>query len=199
MIDEHFLDICNDGFAIGVGCFKSNNIDLLTTYSADWQNQYFDLGGLTKDPVVAFGTQYTGLHHWTNDAPSNDFLAAARDHNLHHGLAFSTVIAGNRLIAGISRQVVFTDAEKAVIQTLLREYHLNKLCQRMLHLSPTQKILVQLTAQGFRAKEIAFHFNVSEATIKQRKSKIQDIIGINNFTCITSLAARAGFAFNPIN
>ncbi|MGH0001324.1 autoinducer binding domain-containing protein [Pseudovibrio ascidiaceicola] len=199
MLDERFHAIADHGFAIGIGSFVENDFDLQTTYASEWQKEYFNLGGLAKDPVVQFGLRSSGLQTWDNSSPKTDFLRAAHDHNLCHGVAFSNAISGSKLIAGVARSRGFSLLERTAIQTNLREHHLNQLCEKTKQLNPLQKTLVQLSAQGCRSKEIAHYFEVSEEAIKQRKSKIQKLIGVNNFTCVTALAARVGFAFHPIN
>lgn len=199
MLEERFQAIADEGFAIGIGNFTGGNFELLTTYSEQWQDDYFKLGGVNKDPVVRIGLKRSGLHNWSNSKPNNEFLIAAREHNLCNGLAYSSTISGNRLIAGVSRRKTFSLSERLAIQDDLKEYHLDCLCEKVARLNPLQRSLIQLTAQGWRAKEIAFFFDVSQDAIKQRKSTIQKQIGLNNFTCVTALAARAGFAFHPIN
>jgi len=199
MLDERFQAIADHGYAIGIGSFVGDDFDLVTTYSSDWQQEYFQLGGLAKDPVVQFGLRRAGLHTWDNSSPTNDFLKAAHDHNLCQGVAFSNAISGSKLIAGVSRREGFSLSERMAIQTSLREHHLNHLCKKTNQLNPLQKTLIQLCAQGFRGKEIAHYFEISEEAVKQRKSTIQKLIGVNNFTCVTALAARVGFAFHPIN
>ncbi|OKL45031.1 hypothetical protein A3843_05450 [Pseudovibrio exalbescens] len=192
-MDENFKLIAYQGYAIGKGRFTMGEVDLETTYSAEWQSEYFAMNGLKYDPVVIFGLNNTGLIEWQITNPNNSFLSAAYARDIKAGIAFSSCIGGNRLIAGVARTKPFSQAEKQKVHQLLTGYHLEELCNRTLALQPLQKELIQLASSGHKAKEIAHHFRVSEDAIKQRKKAIQRHIGVDNFATVVALAARAGF------
>ena len=199
MLCERFKDISDQGYAIGITNSDEPHLNYVTTYSSTWEDEYFSLNGPVNDPVCILGRRKSGLQQLDNTKPTTVFMQAAFDHHIKKAIVYSDVIAGSKLYAGISLKSGLTEIDLNVIKDSLREYHLNQLQERVSHLSTTQKNLIMLSAQGFRAKEIAHHFNVSEAAIKQRKRKIQQTIGVNNFACVIALAARAGYAFHPIS
>ena len=203
MLDDRLLNMAPAGLAIGIGAFRENAFDLTCTYSPQWQDLYFRLGGLAADPVVANGLTRNGLFKWSMQHPAlvtgpKDFFTAAHDFAMTSGIAYASEIAGSRLIAGIPAATL-SSAGTSLLPHLLRTHHLDVLTRKTEALREEQKLLIQLFAQGLRAKEVAYMLQVSEDTIKQRKLRIQAQIGVNNFNAVLALAGRCGFAFHLLN
>ena len=197
--NSDLLDIADCGLAIGIGSFSSGELGLFTNYPTEWQKQYFELDGLSYDPVPAIGMRKLGLSEWDNSKPNNHFTEAAYAHGLTGGIVFSQKIGGNHMIAGLSvKKSLSTISQKHAI-SLLREYHYQHLAKKTNSLSIEQKELVFLFANGLRAKQIAAHFGVSEATIKQRKLAVQNLLGVTNFLVAINICAYAGLTIHPIN
>ena len=58
--------------------------------------------------------------------------------------------------------------------------------------------IIYLAAKGLRAKEISARLDISEETVKQRKTSIQRQIGVNNFVAAVNICAIAGLTLHPI-
>lgn len=193
-------DMARNGMAIGIGHFSTGDIDVFTNYTQEWQNAYNTNGWITKDPVVATGLHRTGCYDWPAMEPdSNAFTAAAFDSGLRTGIVISQEIAGNRCIAGLCNDTPLSDAARNSAARAVRELHLDYLASRAVTLSQAQKDLVYLFANGFRAKQAADLFEISEDAIKQRKLSIQKHFGVNSFMVVINICARAGLTFHPIS
>lgn len=199
-VPDDLGSIANNGLAIGVGQFSTGNVDVFTNYPTEWQSAYDANGWISDDPVVRAGATTTGCFDWPElDPRTSDFASAAMDSGLHSGLLVANEIGGNRCIAGLACDKPLSAAARAHAETVVRNFHLETLTERASNLRPAQKELVYLFANGFRAKEVANLFDISEDTIKQRKQLIQRQIGVNNFLVVVNICARAGITFHPIN
>ena len=83
--------------------------------------------------------------------------------------------------------------------TAVQRSHTDHLLQRTETLSDTQVDLVALFANGFRAKQVADYFQISEEAVKQRKVIIQKHLGVNNFLVVVNLCAMAGLTLPRIS
>lgn len=193
MLAQDLISIPHRGIAVGIGSFEDGCFSLECTYPDEWQKLYFQLNGLSRDPVVRVGLQSAGLFRWFNEAPNNLFLEAAFDFGMQQGFGFSDDIGGSRLLAGLPTIQGLTSAEMKMFPKLLREHHVQTLCQRASGLSPEQKTLVHLSALGYRAKNIAYELSISEDAVKQRKRRIENHIGVNSFNTVIAVCTRAGF------
>ncbi|MBD8894023.1 autoinducer binding domain-containing protein [Roseibium litorale] len=196
--DSDLLNIGDCGLAIGIGLFSSSEPGLFTNYPLQWQEQYFELDGLSCDPVLVTGMRYPGWNSWDNRAPNDAFSEAAYAHGLTGGIVFSQNIGGNRMIAGLSLRKQLSETSKNRAISLLREYHYQDLALKAHSLSKPQKELVFLFANGLRAKQVAAHFGTSEAAIKQRKLAIQKSIGVSSFLVVINICSYAGLTIHPI-
>ncbi|MEX0302871.1 MAG: autoinducer binding domain-containing protein, partial [Leisingera sp.] len=89
--------------AIGLGNFRTGQVQALTNYASDWQALYQENGWIQQDPVVAAGLRSTGLMHWSHAvSPKSQFTEAASDFGLRSGFVIASDVGGNRCIAGIS-------------------------------------------------------------------------------------------------
>lgn len=193
-------NISDHGFAIGVGSFRTGQIDLACTYRPDWQEEYFKNGWMKIDPVVKQGALQRGLSEWPDQSRQpSPVLDAARDFGLTGGLVLSNEIAGNICIGGISTPRQLSETTKIHALAKLREMHYAALAANAMLLSPEHKNLVYLFANGYRAKQVAHILDIAEDTIKQRKTAIRKAIGVENFLSAVNICSYAGITIHPTN
>lgn len=199
-VHSDLLSIASNGLAIGLGDFRTGNIDIQSTYDPRWQQEYHANDWLQIDPVVTHGVQQLGTYAWpTIPACDSEFGQAAHDFGITRGWIVSQCIGGNQCIAGLSIQKPLTVTAIKQAEHLVREMHLDYLTQKAHSLSDSQKDLVYLFANGYRAKNAAEVFGISEEAVKQRKVIIQKHLGVNSFMVVVNICARAGLNFHPIS
>ncbi|MCG7520868.1 autoinducer binding domain-containing protein [Ruegeria sp. Ofav3-42] len=200
MIPDKLLDVASRGMAIGAGDFLGGNLDVFSSYAPEWQAEYFSNNWMAVDPVISTGIRNTGLLDWPELNPrKNSFTGAAHDFGLTQGVVVSQDIGGNRCIAGIACDEPLSDAKRKMIEREVRTLHLDSLALRAEQFSDAQKDLIYLFANGYRGKNVAEIFEVSEDAIKQRKLHIQRHLGVNSFMVVVNICARAGITFHPIS
>ena len=59
-------------------------------------------------------------------------------------------------------------------------------------LSPREREVLQLIAEGKNTKEIAFAFNLSMKTVEAHRHRIMEKLGIRNIASLTKYAIREG-------
>lgn len=199
-IPQDLHDIAHCGLAIGMGAFRTGEIDLACTYRPDWQNEYFQNGWMHIDPVVNQGLVQHGVSDWPMlQDQTSPVLTAAHDFGLTGGLVISSEVAGNLCIGGISTPKQLSEATRSHALAKLREAHYSALGNKALLLTPEQKNLVYLFANGYRAKQVAHILDVAEETIKQRKTAIRKAIGVENFLTAVNICSYAGLTIHPTN
>ena len=199
-IPETISDIATTGLAIGIGDFKSGQVDIASTYRPDWQETYFANEWMMRDPVVMTGLTHLGVSEWPSlDQTDSRVLKAASDFGIRSGLVLATEISGNRCVAGLSTSQPVSAAARQEAIRALREMHFETLMARAHALTLAQKDLVFLFANGHLAKEVAEIMQISVHTVKQRKLFIQRHIGVNSFMAVVNVCACAGLTIHPIN
>ena len=197
---ELLADVADQGFAVGLGDFSSKDVDVHTNYRSDWRNLYFDQGWITQDPVVMTGMRTLGFSEWPDPAKSqNIVIRTAADHGIAGGVTISNRVGGHSCIVGLSLNKPLTKAARSKISKTIQRNHIHHLIARTEILSTNQVDLVALFANGLRAKQVAELFEVSEEAIKQRKSTIQNQLGVNNFLVVVNLCAMAGLTLPRIS
>lgn len=200
MVPDALGEIAQNGLALGLGDFRSDNVKVFTNYHPEWQELYAKNGWFRKDPVVASALTGSEVRDWsTLNSNQNPVMAAAREFGLHDGLVASSEIGGNKCIAGLSFDKPLSRSARRQVQASVNKIHRDHLVERALELTPAQKDLVYLFANGFRAKQAADIFEVSEEAIKQRKLGIQGKLGVNNFMVVVNICAMAGITFHRIS
>lgn len=186
-------DIAANGFAAGMGNFLSGDIEVHTNYRNDWQALYQKHRMVERDPVVLIGIRHSGVTDWPQPADTdNEVIRRAADFGIRNGITVANSIGGNRLIVGLSADRPLSKSARDAAFETIQETHISQLIIRAEALSEAQKDLVALFANGFRAKQVAEFFEVSEEAIKQRKGVIQNKIGVTSFLTVVNICAMAG-------
>jgi DNA-binding NarL/FixJ family response regulator len=127
------------------------------------------------------------------------FQAAACDLGLNKGTIVAHEIDGHRCLLGLAHSSPISLSAESAAEHAVRKLHFRHLCARAQTLSSTQKELVYLFANGYKAKQVAAHFEISEDAIKQRKQIIQRVIGVNSFISTVNICSSAGITIHPIS
>lgn len=198
-VPADLADIAPHGFALGIGSFRSGQIDVHTNYSSEWQDLYHDRGWLSHDPAVISGLQGPGVHRWNAKTIQDaDFKDACFSYGLKSGTSITDTIAGSSCLVGLTTNKGLTEAAVEAASRAVREAHMGYLAQKAQLLLPQHVDVVYLAAKGYRAKEISAKLDISEETVKQRKTAIQGKIGVNNFLAAVNICAIAGLTLHPI-
>ncbi|KXF92236.1 MULTISPECIES: helix-turn-helix transcriptional regulator [Phaeobacter] len=198
-VPDLLFDVAPQGFALGVGSFKTGEIDVHTSYSEQWQELYHNRGWLAQDPAVTSGLRGPGVHQW--DATSitePDFKDACFGYGLRSGSSITDTVAGSLCLVGLTTQKDLTDAASQAACRAVRQAHMGYLTSKARLLHAQHIDVVYLAAKGLRAKEISAKLDISEETVKQRKTTVQRQIGVNNFVAAVNICAIAGLTLHPI-
>ncbi|UWQ77628.1 LuxR C-terminal-related transcriptional regulator [Leisingera sp. S132] len=192
-------DIAPHGLALGIGSFRTGQIDVHTTYSNEWQGLYHERGWLTQDPAVTSGLSGPGIHQWDAESIQDaDFKDACFGYGLKSGTSITDTIAGSSCLVGLTINKAPSEAATEAATRAVREAHMGYLTTKAQLLLPQHIDVVYLAAKGYRAKEISAKLDISEETVKQRKTAVQSKIGVNNFTAAVNICAIAGLTLHPI-
>ncbi|WP_435659723.1 response regulator transcription factor [Leisingera caerulea] len=192
-------DVAPHGLALGIGSFRTGQIDVFTTYSTEWQSLYHERKWLNRDPAVISGLRGPGVHHWTAETIQDpEFKDACFGYGLKSGTSITDTIAGSSCLVGLTTNDTPSDAAIEAATRAVREAHMGYLTSKAQLLHPQHIDVVYLAAKGYRAKEISAKLEISEETVKQRKASIQSRIGVNNFTAAVNICAIAGLTLHPI-
>lgn len=197
----HFIDtssellgnIAENGFAVGLGLFQRGDVTVHTNYRQDWQQFYMKRGLMMRDPVVTDGLRRPGFSLWPEASETtNVVIRSATDFGIGRGMTYSSRLAGQHCLVGLSREKPLSNAERKTIIETVRANHVDHLIAQTEKLSPQQCELVELFANGHRAKDVARHFAISENAVKQRKLTIERKLGVANFLCVINICAMSG-------
>ena len=226
-VPDNLREIAPQGLAIGIGSFRTGEIEVHTNYSKDWRSLYDSRGWLVDDPAVRAGLAGLGCSSWDSASIVNpDFKEACRDFGLKSGISVTSEIGGSLCLVGMTTNrslsvAAIEEATRAVRQAQMTppppppppplyqlppppppppNHHTLSLHDALpiSQLSPQHIEVVYLAANGYRAKEVANKLYLSEETVKQRKAAIQRQIGVNNFLAAVNVCAIAGLTLHPI-
>ena len=120
-----FNTLCDRGYALAVHIRYTRPTILYQTYSTEWADHYSEKGYMLSDPVVLWGLTNTGWVEWAS-LQGNDQVGVIADavaHGLLNGWTYSVGPAASRTIAGLTRSVPFTAAERAEMAALVDKLH----------------------------------------------------------------------------
>ena len=198
-VPDNLREIAPQGLAIGIGSFRTGEIEVHTNYSKDWRSLYDSRGWLVDDPAVRAGLAGLGCSSWDSASIVNpDFKEACRDFGLKSGISVTSEIGGSLCLVGMTTNRSLSVAAIEEATRAVRQAHMKSLVTKAAQLSPQHIEVVYLAANGYRAKEVANKLYLSEETVKQRKAAIQRQIGVNNFLAAVNVFAIAGLTLHPI-
>lgn len=198
-VPDNLREIAPQGLAIGIGSFRTGEIEVHTNYSKDWRSLYDSRGWLVDDPAVRAGLAGLGCSSWDSASIVNpDFKEACRDFGLKSGISVTSEIGGSLCLVGMTTNRSLSVAAIEEATRAVRQAHMKSLVTKAAQLSPQHIEVVYLAANGYRAKEVANKLYLSEETVKQRKAAIQRQIGVNNFLAAVNVCAIAGLTLHPI-
>lgn len=199
MEQEHLLsqlhNIATDGVAIGFG-FSSNGqpTDHLCTYKPDWQQHYWENGLIYRDPIISFGVRNLGAVRWSDvdKMEHSDAVLQAREFGMTNGIVLSVQVDGERAIAGLATEGRPSEVAIREARTILAALQASKSGEPAITLTPRQKDILRLIADGASAADTAHELRIDVSTVNfhKREALKRNRAQAKNFTALLAQAVR---------
>ncbi|MCA0905152.1 LuxR family transcriptional regulator [Ruegeria marisrubri] len=190
-------DIADDGVAIGFGFGQNGQPgEHFCTYSQAWQDHYWSNGLIYKDPVIAFGATNLGVLRWSDaeDSGPDNAVFQARDFGMKDGLVISVQVDGERAIAGLATASRPSDADISEARAIVAALQAIKAGEPKISLTPRQKDILRLIADGASAASAAHELKIDESTVNfhKREALKKNLSHAKNIRQLVSQAVRTG-------
>lgn len=188
-------EIADGGVAIGFGFDQSGQPkEHLCTYRQTWQDHYWENNLIFNDPIIAFGVRNLGAVRWSDveTVATDNAVTQAREFGMKDGIVLSVQVDGERAIAGLATVNRPSDAEINEARVILAALQAAKTGEPQIVLTPRQKEILRLIADGATAEDAAYELKIDASTVNfhKREALKKNHQHAKNFTALLSAAIR---------
>ncbi|AHD12163.1 helix-turn-helix transcriptional regulator [Phaeobacter gallaeciensis] len=188
-------NIADNGVAIGFGFSESGQpTEHICTYPQAWQNHYWEHNLIFDDPVISFGVRNLGAVRWddVSKGTKGNAVQQAKDFGMNNGIVISIQVDGERAIAGLATSKNPSDAEISEARIILAALQAAKTGKPQIILTPRQRDILRLIADGATAEDAAHELNIEPSTVNfhKRQALHRNRKHAKNFTSLLIKAVR---------